>query len=1283
MLAAGGPLHSVHDNSTPPSTLTPAPKRKRATTGPRSDHVTWRRSPKENGESRVSDIEDLLKEPSSTPSSQEEVHAPPPSTAKGPSLLGSWLLPEGGVSTAPPRQYGGASAQETASSEDGLLSLLNRLEDEPSVMGMGAATDEDEIELACLRAEQEVQRRQFLAAARDVALDQGERIGWIPAVAASCLPAGLMWQRYKVMELTRTQDALVLILAPRPAATDAEKRVRCEARLLGSWTATRVEQNDIVNIVWSHGPPPDPLHAVVSDAVNFVIVRPDLLMSPTRVADANSCLRKSVIQDTATQSAPSQATVMGNLKHQIFQLALSHEGGFALDALHRFKDEVLAKASNTEAMFGVELEADVVSAELHECADHLHQWGFTFVGSAAEGAHVYFGSELFHVRVVQVVSTEEMIWSPVWGLKGALDATVVLELSPVSGSSTSAAPRQRLIAPLEFKTSASTRVEHMAQVILYALLVSDRYHGRPAVGLHNNAAGDSGSARSHAGVLVHQSAGKDAAPRTTGVKLAHDEVRHLLLLRNSFAVVKVDEAATRRDALVAPVMLPPVTGNVSGDCARCFVRDACVVHHVAVEQGTQASCGLSDDDFAASLRGVQPAHLAYFVRWLRMLDCEERCKVTHQRELWTLSAHDREDLGRCVGSLALVRHDELEQQQHGGSSGDGTVVLAREAVIRVHELQMQVGDRVLLSVDGQHVALAQGTLVGLSARSLRVSARLPDVHVAPGAQWRVDRLELLWGMRLLKSNLAQLVLAKGPGAHPQRLRALVVDLARPRFWDDGDAAQSIRQCPSDLLGGLLSSCGSPEEVRHGIVRAAAATERRVVSSHDGPGDNGGITQAFLALTEDQQCAVAHVLAARDWSCVVGVPGAGKTTTIAFVVRALHHLGRSVLITAYTHAALDNMLLKLTEAGLPVLRLGHAASVHSGLRACTLSEGCTVRELEQYAADESLIAGATCLGMASHPLLRRRRFAYCIVDEAGQITHPIALGVMHMADVSVLVGDQNQLPPLVVSDEARAMGMGTSLFEDLSKAHPAAVVTLCTQFRMNAQLNELANQLIYGDQLRCGSPAVANRRLHVPRFPGDLPMDSWLARACDPACSVVFLDTDGCLPGGGAKESREGAASSLSSQDAPDHAQAVVNEVEALIAHVVVDRLGRFGVAMGDVGVISPYRAQLRLLRRRIVDAVEVQTVDTFQGRDKACIVVSLVRSNAEHNVGALLQDWRRINVAFTRAKSKLVVIGSRATLRQSGMCAKFVHVCASKGWICTLPPNGHVMFGDPARRAGF
>jgi DNA replication ATP-dependent helicase Dna2 len=267
-------------------------------------------------------------------------------------------------------------------------------------------------------------------------------------------------------------------------------------------------------------------------------------------------------------------------------------------------------------------------------------------------------------------------------------------------------------------------------------------------------------------------------------------------------------------------------------------------------------------------------------------------------------------------------------------------------------------------------------------------------------------------------------------------------------------------------------------------------------------------------------------------------------------------------------------------------------------------------------------------------------------------------------------------------------MDTSLFEVLSAAHSGAVVTLSTQFRMNKDITALANVLVYKGQLTCGSPDTEARRLHAPRFPAGAPAGSWLARACDPAHSVVFLDTDAVLPGG-ARESRVAAGwaspelGAAPASFALDSASLVVNEIEALIAHVIVDRLSRCGAALADVGVISPYRAQLRVLRRRIVDIVEVQTVDTFQGRDKACILISLVRSNPDLAVGSLLLDWRRLNVAFTRAKCKLVVIGSRATLSQSPVCQKFLLLCDEQGWVEKLPPNGHCMFGDPGcRKAG-
>ena len=227
----------------------------------------------------------------------------------------------------------------------------------------------------------------------------------------------------------------------------------------------------------------------------------------------------------------------------------------------------------------------------------------------------------------------------------------------------------------------------------------------------------------------------------------------------------------------------------------------------------------------------------------------------------------------------------------------------------------------------------------------------------------------------------------------------------------------------------------------------------------------------------QRCLGAH-----DYAIILGMPGTGKTTLIAHAVRAMWALGQSVLLSAYTHSALDNILLKLLEMGVPLLRLGAPQRVHPQLREHTLdalsaSAGGTAALQRELAARS--VVGTTALALAHAPLWQRT-FDVCVVDEAGQTTEPVCLGPLRLSRRFVLVGDHYQLPPLVSEARAAARGLGVSLFQRLSDAHPRAVCRLRRQYRMAADVMAVSNALVYGGQLRCGSEAVAAAALHLPQ-----------------------------------------------------------------------------------------------------------------------------------------------------------------------------------------------------------
>ncbi|CAL1536163.1 unnamed protein product, partial [Lymnaea stagnalis] len=400
---------------------------------------------------------------------------------------------------------------------------------------------------------------------------------------------------------------------------------------------------------------------------------------------------------------------------------------------------------------------------------------------------------------------------------------------------------------------------------------------------------------------------------------------------------------------------------------------------------------------------------------------------------------------------------------------------------------------------------------------------------------------------------------------------------------------------------------------------------------------------FKPLNKPQKLAILKVLMAKDYVLIRGFPGTGKTSTIVALVQILLLTGQSVLLTSYTHSAVDTILLKLKEAGVRFLRLGRRGRIHPSILPYS-SEILTsfpdinsVQKLKQFYDSYDVIA-TSCLGM-NNPLFNMRKFDVCIVDEASQVLQPACLGPLFNCSKFVLVGDPKQLPPIVKSKEARNLGMDESLFARLEGC--GATYDLNLQYRMNRVIMELSNQLVYQGKLECGSAAVAEQCL-------ELDMESlqacpaWMKEVLSPVLqnSVVFLDTGMT----NTKESKDG--------------KGFFNNFEAELVVSILQTLVKANLKSESLGVISPYNSQIKLIQLKVkgchdVDDIEVNTVDQYQGRDKCVIIVSFVRTEKDH-VGELLKDLRRLNVALTRAKHKLILIGNAAALKSYEHVAKLL-----------------------------
>jgi len=377
-----------------------------------------------------------------------------------------------------------------------------------------------------------------------------------------------------------------------------------------------------------------------------------------------------------------------------------------------------------------------------------------------------------------------------------------------------------------------------------------------------------------------------------------------------------------------------------------------------------------------------------------------------------------------------------------------------------------------------------------------------------------------------------------------------------------------------------------------------------------------VSETFVDNNDAQDEAVRQAVAAEDFALVHGPPGTGKTYTLATVIRALVEHGNRVLVSAFTNRAVDNALEALEEQGFTeMVRVGTESGVREDMQQYRLGRAgepaaCAGR------LQEAPVVAATTASCGSRAM-RTQAFDVAVVDEAGQLTEPGTLAAVALADRFVLVGDHNQLPPVVQAEN----DLQESLFERLIETYPGAGTLLDRQYRMAQRIQAFPSEEFYDGQLRPATGAVAGQR--IEDLPG-VSRDALPERLRD---GVVFVDPDGTAVG----------------NTNPTEADEVARIVEEYLAA---------GVEPGDIGVIAPYRAQVAEIGTRVREGVTVDTVDRFQGSSKEVIVVSFVATGSLE--GPIFEDYRRMNVALTRAKKALVLVGDADALSSEDTYARMV-----------------------------
>lgn len=423
------------------------------------------------------------------------------------------------------------------------------------------------------------------------------------------------------------------------------------------------------------------------------------------------------------------------------------------------------------------------------------------------------------------------------------------------------------------------------------------------------------------------------------------------------------------------------------------------------------------------------------------------------------------------------------------------------------------------------------------------------------------------------------------------------------------------------------------------------------------------------LNKSQQNAVQAIIQNEDLVIVHGPPGTGKTTTIAEAIHQLVSNGEKVLVSAPSNTAVDNITKMLIRQGIKVLRVGNTGKVDKDVFKYTpeghLNNSKEQKEIKQLKiraeefrrmalkykrnfgkaereqrnllfkevkeirneikkiqkyneeklfSEAEVIAG-TPIGLYD-AALSKTQFQTLIIDEAGQCIEPLAWCIFPLAEKYVLAGDHWQLPPTVLSNEAAQLGLNNSILE-IAVKHSSNIHLLNTQYRMRRSIAGFSSQYFY-DSMLLTAEHLMDKGIHI-----------------------TFIDT---------------AGSGFQEKHGPDGVS-LQNEGEL---NIVLQILEQENFEQNKTAFISPYSGQVSAAMDVLPPPIRISTIDSFQGQEMENIIVSLVRSNDEGIIG-FLKDYRRMNVAITRAKENLIVIGDSATIGADKFFSEFLSYVEQNG----------------------
>lgn len=975
----------------------------------------------------------------------------------------------------------------------------------------------------------------------------------------------------------------------------------------------------------------DPITNVMND--NLLILNPDLLLSATTVGGSVDCARRSLIQYKYQdiQGEISLPMTVGNIVHELLQdsferkaLGLSLNTTYMEDTLDRLLQkhefDLILSRSTVSAV-----KQTIMQQHFTNILDFINR--FVMEDNFRRYVSLSGSEKKKPTSISNVMDVEENIWSHVYGLKGFLDLTVEIKVE-----------RNKSLAPLEIKTGKFKSMAHIEQGEIYTLLLQDRYELPIDYFL----------------LFYTQESDMILYPRTLF------SLKHVIMSRNNIAskLRYLTNEATHGDEM--DNQLPAILGN--SFCDMCFSKVPCMTLYRLLEGGNARDSGLVEGEFESIVHHLgsnTTKYQEFLKKYNDLISREESSISAANKDLFLMESTIKEqEYSDCLSRMHVLSIKESE---------DSTDTMYRfsksddDRKVSLLEFQLHVGDRVVISDEVGHFNLAQGVVKLItkdiievatekrlinrnrytnlqntskiqSAVNMRTMNEAKQIELQEKVCYRIDKNNIQQSLSTARYNVLNLFLP--PIGDSVMLQEANGQKRYMKKSEGGDF--KMRQYLIDEVGPRFRDSDKDPEISYSVDRTK--------------------------FNEDQIRAIDKVMRCEDYTLILGMPGSGKTTVVAEIIKLLVNNGsKSVLLTSYTHSAVDNILLKLNGTRFKIARLGAKHKIHpDNLKYVPDYSKCSTYNDYFSQIENYNIVATTCLGIRDIMFsMRENDFDYVIMDEASQVSLPIALGPLRFGTKFIMVGDHFQLPPLIKNSSARSGGLEMSIFQILCSKHPESIAELTHQYRMCDEIMKLSNCLIYNGKLKCGSEAVARQKLEMApvrkldqyeNFEAEK-RNPWLHYVLDPKSKVIFVNHDEC------GDTVETATNNI-----------IINEGECQLVDYCVTGLVACGVPEKNIGVMTIYRSQLTRLQYAMkkFPEVETMTVDQFQGRDKECVIISLVRSNEASQSGVLLKELRRVNVAMSRAKSKLIIIGSQKMMSSVIELSDLMNLLRQEQWIYDL-----------------